>query len=190
MIVAFSTSCPVTSVALIAEDGAVLAHGSRVAPMAASVAAMGLLEELLAECQLSLSNATGFVADLGPGSFTGVRVGVTLAKTFAWSMGLRAAGLSSFDLIDADGTVVLPSRKGEFFIRRAGVEAVRVKELPDEPFVGFGTGPSDDVFPSAAAFARQLARLTWVAPEALLPEYLIEPSISTPKKPYTVAVDG
>lgn len=158
--------------------------------MAASAAAMELLEELLQRSGTSLHAATGFVSDLGPGSFTGVRVGVTLAKTFGYALNVKVAGLTSFDLISAEQTVVIPSKKGEFFVRRQGTEPVRSKDLPDEPSVGFGHGRGENVYPSASSFAKHVSALDWVEPEVLVPAYFIEPSISIPKKPFAGGVGG
>ncbi|MFX8922218.1 hypothetical protein ABTN04_19300, partial [Acinetobacter baumannii] len=79
-----------------------------------------------------------FGADIGPGSFTGTRVAVTLAKTYAYVAGKKCFGVSSFDLIDCSGTVAIPSKKGEYFIRRVGLLPVRTSDRPQEPLVGFG----------------------------------------------------
>lgn len=183
MIVAFSTSSPQASVALISPGGDVLGSAAEDAPMRASGACFRLLQQLLEEHKTNLSYTTYFVADLGPGSFTGVKVGVTIAKTLAFAQGVQAAGLDSFDLISATQTVVMPSKRGEFFVRRPGQIPIRVTDLPEEDFVGFGPGIEPQAFPHAKAFAALLDRLKPVAPEWLVPNYLIEPSISQPKSP-------
>lgn len=184
MVVGFSCSSPICSVALIDGEGHVLFSASRETRSNASGACMELLERGLKEAQRGLGAVTLFCADLGPGSFIGVRVGVTLAKSFAFALGVKAAGATSFDLIDDQATVVLPSKKGEFFVRRPGEEPYRTAELPNERFTGYGPGMASEVVPNAARFASLLQRLQPVEPELLLPEYLIEPSISTPKKPF------
>jgi len=184
VIVAFSTSSPQTSVALIASDGEVLAAMAKHAPMQASAACMDLLQALLVESGLDLKSATLFAADRGPGSFTGVKVAVTIAKTMAFAAGVKVVGADSFNLIDPDGTVVTPSKRGEWFIRRPGTEAIRQEELPEEPYLGFGPGIEPPRYPLASGFARLLPSLVEMEPELLVPNYLIEPSISAPKTPY------
>ena len=183
MIVAFSTSSPLASVAIISSNGHVLASSEELAPMRASGACLSLLSALLSTLGLKLSDAELFASDLGPGSFTGVKVGVTLAKTLAFANGKQAAGAMSFDLIDPQGLVVLPSKKGEWFIRRPGEAAFRSADLPDEAFSGYGAGIEPFTYPRAECFAA--LHLERMAPELLAPSYLMEPSISIPKKPFS-----
>jgi hypothetical protein len=184
VIVAFSTSSPVAGVALISEDGSVIASAHTEARMAASGACLRQLDQLLRERALSIIDATLFAADLGPGSFTGVKVGVTLAKAFAFALGVPASGAESFDLIDANATVAIPSKRGEFFLRPVGSDVVRVSELPQGPFVGYGPGVENPIYPSPERFSLLLRDLRRVPAEALLPHHAVEPSISEPKRPF------
>lgn len=166
------------SVAVLASDGAVMFESSRDADRRASEVCLNLVQESgvdLAACEL-------FLADLGPGSFTGTRVGVMLAKTFAYTFGAKCGGAAAFDLIAHDRTVVFPSKRGEWFVRHPGAAAVRQTDLPSDGFVGFGPGIENEVFPEAKRFAAILDRVEPVSAVALMPEYLIEPSISIPKK--------
>lgn len=191
MIVAFSTSSPRASVALLSPFGELRWAGEEHAPGAASGACIGLLERMQGEAGFRLDQATHFASDLGPGGFTGVRVGVTLAKTFAFVHGANALGATSFDLIDPAGLVVIPSKRGEYFVRAPGGEPYRTTELPLGPFSGYGF-PDGETYPNAARFAPLVHRLVPVLPELLLPEYGQEPSISAPKRPYAprVSADG
>ena len=184
MIAAFSTSCPLASVALISAKGEVLASSEELSPMRASGTCLNLLRALLDNRSASLADIELFASDLGPGSFTGVKVGVTLAKTLAFAQGKKAAGAPSFDLIDPSGVVVMPSKKGEWFVRRPGEQPVRSHELPAGRFSGFGPGIENPVFPHAERFAKLVDRLVSVEAELLVPNYVIEPSISVPKKPF------
>ena len=130
---------------------------------------------------VNLAEFDAFAADLGPGSFTGVRVGIVLAKTFAYLHGKPCIGADAFDLIDATRTVAFPSKRGEFFVRRIGTQIERTTEVPDKA-IGFGFEGGDS-YPHAGGFA-QIDSLELVTPEEFAPRYLLEPSISTPKKPY------
>lgn len=183
MIVAFSTSSPLASVALYSDDWALIGSREEQAPRAASSVCLKLLDELLIEQDLTLREVIAFGADVGPGSFTGVRVGVTLAKTLAFAQGAQCFGASSFDLISRVDTVVLPSKKGEWFVRRVGESPMKTADMPSLNFVGFGPGVESPVYPHASRFER--AEL--LKPEKLLPAYLTEPAISQPNKPYGLA---
>jgi len=139
-----------------------------------------MLRALLAEAGVGVVAASGFVADVGPGGFTGVRVGVTLAKTLAFALGVEAAGVSSFDLISCSGTAVVPGRRGQFLVREAG-SAVRVlDELPGGEFAGYGEGVSEASYPDAGRMP-VVAVGALGAPERLLPEYVLPPSVTLPR---------
>lgn len=59
---------------------------------------------LLQGAELGPADLRGIFVEIGPGSFTGVRVGVTTAKTLAWSLGLPVVGVLSLDVLaTADG---------------------------------------------------------------------------------------
>ncbi|MCC7433201.1 MAG: tRNA (adenosine(37)-N6)-threonylcarbamoyltransferase complex dimerization subunit type 1 TsaB [Methanoregulaceae archaeon] len=179
MIVAFSTSSAVASVAVQLPGGEIVER-SQEAPRTASAACLAMLDELLAGADTR--EVEEWIADIGPGSFIGVRVGVMLAKTFAFAGGRLVRGLSAFDLIDADRTVAFPSRRGEWFVRVPGEPAYRTTEVPVSA-VGFGLG-GEDRFPSAARAIELRSRASLVNPEELRPDHLMEPAISQPKTPY------
>lgn len=184
MIVAFSTSSPLTSVALIEPDGKVLAFRSRTAPQAASSSCIALLDECLMAASMNLEEASLFVADIGPGSFTGTRVGVVMAKTLAMDRSCQCAGATSFDLIDPRDDAFVPSRKGEWLLREPGMDPVRVTVTPPSFIKGYLREGVPPDYPLASAFAAIVDHLVPMQPEALMPYYFHEPSISKPNKPY------
>ncbi len=170
MTAGFSTSGPRASVALVSE-GRLLFAADEEAQGRAGETCLRLFEQGLGSLGLRLEEIDLFAADLGPGSFTGVRVGIVLAKTLAWSQNAQCAGADAFDLVSPSEVVCLPSRRGEWFVRTPGQP---VERTVDEPMmVGV---------PLALGFA-QLS-LTPKTPFELVPTYLIEPSISKPKRDY------
>jgi tRNA threonylcarbamoyl adenosine modification protein YeaZ len=180
--VAFSTSSPQASVALISEGGDLLWTGADLSPHSASAALPRLLAAGLQTCELTLNNASGFAVDLGPGSFTGVRVGIVFAKVLAYGQRVQVSGATSFDLIDPARKAYVPSRRGEVFVRVPGESPARALIAPSDA-IGYEYGSAGQ-FPEAGQFAPLLASLTFVEPELLLPAYFAEPSVSLPKRPY------
>lgn len=150
----------------------------------ASGVALVSLQELLTESRLAYTDVTRMVADLGPGSFTGSKVAVTIVKTFGMSLDCQTLGVSSFDLIDCRKTVVVPSRKGEYFLREEGHEPIITKSVP-EYAKGYGISDMPENFPLASNFCQDCTA-TIFSPEALVPLYIALPSISTPKDPRTL----
>ena len=90
-----------------------------------------------------------------------------------------------------DKSVAIPSRKGEYFVRVPGEEPHRTSERPAGELVGFGPWfEGEETFPDASRFAALVQELKPMRAEDLLPAYLIEPSISLPRKPYAGGAVG
>ncbi|MED1202695.1 tRNA (adenosine(37)-N6)-threonylcarbamoyltransferase complex dimerization subunit type 1 TsaB [Heyndrickxia acidicola] len=60
-----------------------------------SIRVMPAIQELLSSCDLNPADIDKIVVAKGPGSYTGVRIGVTVAKTMAWSLQVPLVGISS-----------------------------------------------------------------------------------------------
>ena len=182
MTIAFSSSSPIASVALIDDEGRVICERSQEARQNASGALLDMLDALLSESGRTLGDVRLFAADLGPGSFTGVRVGVTVCKTMAYAVAVQVIGANAFDLIDRKGPVAIPSRKGEHFLRLPGSPPATTLDLP-EGAVGYGAAFESPQYPTAKGFAPLLKTSEPQDPEHMVPLYIAEPSISTPKDP-------
>lgn len=129
------------------------------------------------------SDVSDVVVDVGPGGFTSVRIGVTFAKIFAHLTSCRIWSVESFDLIAREKTVVVPARKGEWFVRSPHGRAMLVRESPADA-LGYGHGIAPPVFPDAREAASVRADWRGSDPVSLKPYYFFEPSISQPKVPY------
>lgn len=80
------------------------------------------IDLFLKELGWTLEQVDAFAVTIGPGSFTGLRIGVTTVKTLAWATGKPLAGISSLDVLSAPfGHAVHPvctlidARKGEIY---------------------------------------------------------------------------
>jgi tRNA threonylcarbamoyl adenosine modification protein YeaZ len=101
---------------------------------------------VLADAGLGLDDVAAVVTGLGPGPFTGLRVGVVTAATLADARGLPVVGVCSLDAVGAGArTVVTDARRKEVYWaaydadggRVGGPGVVRPEELPvGGPFVG------------------------------------------------------
>ncbi|MDP2939578.1 MAG: tRNA (adenosine(37)-N6)-threonylcarbamoyltransferase complex dimerization subunit type 1 TsaB [Candidatus Omnitrophota bacterium] len=57
------------------------------------------IKRLLGKVNLSINSIDGFAVDVGPGSFTGLRIGVTCAKTLSFATKKPLKGVSSLDIL-------------------------------------------------------------------------------------------
>ena len=94
LILAFETSAKAASVALL-EDGTLLGESYQNTGLTHSQTLMVMAEDLLKQCGKSVSDLTGIGVANGPGSFTGIRIGVAAAKGFAWGAELPCCGVST-----------------------------------------------------------------------------------------------
>lgn len=68
-----------------------------------SVRAMPAIEKLMHDCGMKPADLDKIVVAKGPGSYTGVRIGVTIAKTLAWTLNIPISGVSSLEVLAANG---------------------------------------------------------------------------------------
>ncbi len=137
------------------------------------------IDEVMAEAGISLSDVTGLAVGTGPGSFTGLRVGMATVKTIAYARDLRVVGVVSTDAlrraagttgVASDAAVVLRAGARDHYLARPGADPVLVAPDGLEEAVGEGTVIAIDM--DADVFGDEAAELgaTAVAglPAALL----------------------
>lgn len=124
MLLVIDSATAACSVALFGPDGAVLSasheivnrgHAERLLPMVEAVLAGRRPDSILVDC--------------GPGSFTGVRVGLAAAQGLAIGWGVPVAGYSSLALIaaasgEASAAVAIPGGHGELFVQDYGGDPI------------------------------------------------------------------
>ncbi|MGY1602695.1 tRNA (adenosine(37)-N6)-threonylcarbamoyltransferase complex dimerization subunit type 1 TsaB [Geodermatophilus sp. SYSU D00815] len=201
LVLALDTATP-TLVAGVARwsDGAVEVLAEQAVPSGNRHAELltPAIRAALADAGVRTGDLQAVVVGLGPGPFTGLRVGVVTAATLADARGLPAIGVCSLDAIGAGPrTVVTDARRKEVYwaayggdgARTAGPGVDRPEELdPDGPVVGderfaerLGTPVSPADVTTAGllrAAARQLADPSSAAP--LVPLYLRRPDATPP----------
>lgn len=119
----------------LAEDGQIVASRVVDAPDGFAGAVYGAVDALLAEAGWKLADIDAFAAASGPGSFTGIRVGLATAKALAEALGKAVIPVTTLEALAfaAPGDLrapVLDARRGEVFAAvydaelRAAVEPV------------------------------------------------------------------
>ena len=96
LILAFETSAKAASVALL-DDKKLLGESYQNTGLTHSQTLMVMAEDLLKQCGKTVSDVTAVAVAEGPGSFTGVRIGVAAAKGFAWGRDLPCYGVSTLE---------------------------------------------------------------------------------------------
>ena len=96
LILAFETSAKAASAALL-EDGRLLGESYQNTGLTHSQTLLVMAENLLAQCGKTVAEVTAVAVAAGPGSFTGVRIGVAAAKGFAWGRELPCYGVSTLE---------------------------------------------------------------------------------------------
>lgn len=98
MLLAIDTSAG-TSVAVVDRDAGVLAERTEADTMRHAEVIGELIDAVLAESGVAVSALSGVVAGMGPGPFTGLRVGIAAAKAFAFGAGKPLVPVVSHDAV-------------------------------------------------------------------------------------------
>jgi len=99
-VLAVDTSGPVCGVA-ITRDGRLIYEGAAVNRMTHSANLMPMMDEALIRAGLTVEEIDLFAAVTGPGSFTGVRIGVSTVKGLAHGAGKPCAGVDALEALAA-----------------------------------------------------------------------------------------
>ncbi|MGN1002813.1 MAG: tRNA (adenosine(37)-N6)-threonylcarbamoyltransferase complex dimerization subunit type 1 TsaB [Oscillospiraceae bacterium] len=106
-ILALESSAKAASAALC-QDGKLLAQSYQNAGLTHSVTLLPMAEELLKNAGLSLADVDAVAVAHGPGSFTGVRIGVSAAKGLCWGADKPAIGVSTLEAMAWNGECAPP----------------------------------------------------------------------------------
>ncbi len=187
-LLAIDTSTPFAVVVVSREDGSLVVasidsghkHGRQLVPA---------IRKVLQEAGLRVSDLAGVAVGLGPGSYTGLRIGLTAAKTLAYAAGIPLVGLNSLEIIaqnaPADAhriSVVADAQRDELYVANfarvfAGSSLEAVGPTTIEPVTQWMASLLPETVCLGPAFDRSLM----VIPEGVLrandhptPEHLME----------------
>ncbi len=107
--------------------------------------AIPLLKSLLDENNFKLNSLNQIVVINGPGSFTGVRIGVTIAKTIAFCLNIPIKTITSLEALgissDAPFDIVtVKDSKGVYFAKKGNDKFIDFSYLNNSEFNGFIKG--------------------------------------------------
>lgn len=100
IILGIETSTKIGSVAL-ADKGEILAKADLSGVMNHSEKLLPAIEKILAAKNISFNEINRIAVSTGPGSFTGLRIGITVAKTMAQMLRIKAVGIPTLDCLAA-----------------------------------------------------------------------------------------
>jgi tRNA threonylcarbamoyl adenosine modification protein YeaZ len=209
VLLAFDTATPQVTVALHDGDrvvatysaGQAMRHGEMLAPGIAAV---------LAEAGAMSQDVTALAVGVGPGPFTGLRVGLVTARTMAFALEIPVYGVCSLDVLAAEAVdagltdflVATDARRKEVYLatyaegrRVAGPDVVKPADVATEALVvGRGAALYPEAFPhrsgpehpSAAVLCDVVVgeRYELLDPEPL---YLRRPDTMEPHRPKKVS---
>ncbi len=209
MLLAFDTATSHVTVALHDGDAVVASYGSTESMRHGEMLAPGI-ERVLAEAGARAADLTAIAVGVGPGPFTGLRVGLVTARTLAFVRDIPVHGVCSLDILAAEAVdagleefcVATDARRKEVYLasyaggrRVSGPEVVKPLDArTDLPVVGRGAVLYPDAFPRATAPEHPDAavlcdvvlreRFEILEPEPL---YLRRPDVAEPGKPKRVS---
>lgn len=161
LLLAVDTATPAVTVAL--HDGeSVLAESNQVDARRHGELLLPSVDQVLAEAGVKLDAVTGIVVGVGPGPYTGLRVGLVTASTFAAVLGVPVHGLCTLDgLAYAAGAAGI---EGPFVV----ATDARRKEVYWARYEDSRTRVGEPAVDRPAEIAEQVAGLPAVGQGALL----------------------
>ena len=148
LILAFDTATDVATSALVS-DGEVL--GER---CSRAVTLLEDVDALVRQAGAHTRELDALAVGVGPGSFTGVRIGLSTARGLALALAIPAAGVSTLDALaaGAPGAVpVIDARRREVFVSGCVVAPSELEVEAGQTYVGSGAVRYRDVLEALGA---------------------------------------
>lgn len=180
-VLGFDTSGGWCSAAVV-RDGLALAHEHVVMARGQGEALMPLLEATLRDAGVTWSDLSAIGVGIGPGNFTGIRIGVSAARGLALGLGIPAVGVDRFDAAGLDGPdqpVMVAALRGQVWAQASGAAPQLCDTPPDRAIGEGGTPPAH---PLSVAIARiAAARMATPQPRPA-PLYLRDADAAPPSE--------
>ncbi len=140
LILAFESSARPASVALL-EDGRLLSQYSQCSALTHSRTLLPMAEDMLKNAERRLRDIDLLAVAHGPGSFTGIRIGVSTVKGLAWALDKPCVGVSTLEAMAWNGLAagglicpVMDARRSQVYNALFAIRGGRPARLtPDRP---------------------------------------------------------
>ncbi|MCC2684382.1 MAG: tRNA threonylcarbamoyladenosine biosynthesis protein TsaB [Paenibacillaceae bacterium] len=126
-LIAIDTSTAAMTVAL--HNGRLLGESDSQADRNHSMYIIPAMQELMRSHHIQPGELGAIAVGVGPGSYTGVRIGVSVAKTCAWTLGIPVIGVSSLEACAWGGLDIFSAKNDSDAGEQAGEGAVWVVPL-------------------------------------------------------------
>ena len=144
---------------------------------------MVMAEDLLKQCGKTPADVTHVAVAAGPGSFTGVRIGVASAKGFAWGREIPLCGVSTLEAMALtlgawEGTVcpVMDARRSQVYNALFRAERGELTRLREDRAVSLEElGKELREIPGPIYLVGDGSELTWQALKDTLPNLTLPP---------------
>ena len=181
LILAFETSAKAASAALW--EGKLLGESYQNTGLTHSQTLMVKAEDLLKQCGKTPADVTHVAVAAGPGSFTGVRIGVAAAKGFAWGREIPLCGVSTLEAMAVtlgawEGTVcpVMDARRSQVYNALFRAERGELTRLREDRAVSLEElGKELREIPGPIYLVGDGSELTWQALKDTLPNLTLPP---------------
>ena len=167
LILSFESSAKAASVALV-RDGQLVSQSTQCSTLTHSRTLLPMAEDMLKNTELTLKDVDVLAVAHGPGSFTGIRIGVSTVKGLAWGAQKPCVGVSTLEAMAwhgvAAGGIVCPvmdARRSQVYNALFEIRGDRpVRLCPDRPIALEELLPALQTLPSPVFLVGDGAALT------------------------------
>jgi tRNA threonylcarbamoyladenosine biosynthesis protein TsaB len=142
LILAFESTAKAASVALV-EDGRLISQYSQCSALTHSRTLLPMAEDMLKNAELTLDKVDLFAVAHGPGSFTGIRIGVSTVKGLAWAADKPCVGVSTLEAMAWHGLAaggyicpVMDARRNQVYNALFKIENGKPQRLCEDRPIG------------------------------------------------------
>ncbi len=189
MLLAVDTACGTCSVAVADAQGALLAFMEERDSARQAERLLPMMEEVLHQMQLTYSDLSALATTIGPGSFTGVRIGMAAMLGISLATGLPVYGITTLEaiawevfsalpfalpepLVFPPVLVLLNAMRGQVYAQRFAEDGIPINEpaLIDVSAIPSWLGTGEIIAGNCSAIVREI--LPEINPAYLLPEMM------------------